>query len=524
MPRRKVNKDMLELAKREFDSLCEDHDMQLEKEDEEYLESLITDDMSEEKKHEIRSATIGYGKVLYNYLGQIILVRKKKRPKREKKTVSSDKTKASPISVFDIIADAEEEEREDEVTDDTSMSSFASFSDESDDTDDDSPEVPSSSISSIEEILYRYKDDKDRIDASYRDKNKPVAASTQLFRQPDKKKQRKTKKELLQSMFNNSPVELDDEDAQNTLDTVYGKRFAPVVEFIVDTINEFDTIADGIQEELSSRPAAKSMYYTSQIANLISTRNSKLAAIKELTNISKTISDFEYKREKDKGKEDEDDLTKSFVFMGAQYLRGSLDNTMDGNKKNDDSSSSDKPKSKTQGKTPKKKKLSKKELKKLKKEEKKRKHSESSHPQSSTMVDDSEDDMMSVEVVKNEGNPEYKKMKSDEKDGKISNNDDIFNAIMKRRGSEITLNPYEQFIKLEGKYKFVVVADEKHPEKDWTFVAVDPKTGKKLKDFKKKYRVLVPDKSLCNMTFNFERMIALDKNTNKSYQLVIRSE
>ena len=69
-----------------------------------------------------------------------------------------------------------------------------------------------------------------------------------------------------------------------------------------DDIFEFDKIAADIEADLnSSRNNAKTMYRSSQIGNMISAKNSKLSAVKELGSIAKVISDLEYKKEKDKG-------------------------------------------------------------------------------------------------------------------------------------------------------------------------------------------------------------------------------
>lgn len=521
MPRKKVNETLKKIAKKDFKKNIKVVDSDVSDISDihaKYLESFIYKDMDYETKHMIRSATVNPDGTITNFRGEYILVRKRKGVRRSRRP-------KLPIPPEDIMSKyySDEDDDDDIIEPELEEDDYDEYDDEEDiDEDDETSESPASfnsdnvndvkakmtsSIDSIESVLMKYKDDKDAIDETYRSKQRKEYHTEPLFKPVDKKQKKKERKALLENVFNNSPDD-DDEDSENRLDTTYGKRFAPVVEYIFDTINEFDNIADSIQNELANNKAnTKGMYYTSQIGNLISARNSKLSAIKELTNISKTISDIEYKREKDNKKDDEKDLTKNFIYMGAQYLRGALNNDRDDDCKNDDNGDSDVINSGSSSHNRKDKKRKKKD-KKVKNGKKKKK---------SKNHDDDDDDTMSVEYVNDKKSSTPSRNISSKS---VSNSDDVFNAIMSKRNVE--LNPYEQFIEVEGTYKFVVVADAEKPDDDWTFVAVDPKTDKKIKGFKEKYKALYPDKKLCKMYFNLERMKAIDKATNKSYQLFLK--
>lgn len=516
MPRKKVNETLKSFAKKDFKKNIKTVDSDVSDISDihaKYLESFIYKDMDYDTKHMIRSATVNPDGTIVNFRGEYILVRKRKgmrRSRRPKLPVPPEEivNKYYPEEDEEDIIESELDDEDDYDEEEVVSESPASFN--SDKSVEDVKAKMTSSIDSIESVLMKYKDDKDAIDETYRSKQRKEYHTEPLFKPVDRKQKKKERKALLENVFNNS-VDDENEESENRLDTTYGKRFAPVVEYIFDTINEFDNIADSIQNELANNKAnTKGMYYTSQIGNLISARNSKLSAIKELTNISKTISDIEYKREKDSKKDDEKDLTKNFIYMGAQYLRGSLNNDSNTDSKDDDndddyihnSGASD------YGSKNKKKWKKKKKDKKVKGKKKSKKK----------YYDDDDDDVMSVEYTreKKQNNTQSQQISSK----KVSDSDDVFNAIMSKRN--VQLNPYEQFIEVEGTYKFVVVADADNPDDDWTFVAVDPKTDKKLKGFKDKYKALYPDKKLCKMYFNLERMKAIDRATNKTYQLFLK--
>ncbi|MDE6041010.1 MAG: hypothetical protein K2F99_05480, partial [Muribaculaceae bacterium] len=106
-----------------------------------------------------------------------------------------------------------------------------------------------------------------------------------------------------------------------TLDTTYGQRFSPIVSMLNDSYEDFGRIAAEIEAELDSPSCrGKTMYRSTQTGNLLSAKNSQLSALKELGSIAKTLSDLEYKRDKEKKAED-GDTTKALSNLAAQYLR-----------------------------------------------------------------------------------------------------------------------------------------------------------------------------------------------------------
>ena len=76
---------------------------------------------------------------------------------------------------------------------------------------------------------------------------------------------------------------------------------------------------------------------------------------------------------------------------------------------------------------------------------------------------------------------------------------------------------------MEGKYKFVIVADPGDVEGTWEFVAVDPKDEKKIKGFRDKYKDLYPSKKKCRMVFDLGKMRVTDRNTARTYKLILKS-
>lgn len=338
-------------------------------------------------------------------------------------------------------------------------------------------------ISSLEEKLKKYRDEQAKAKAYT--KSDEYRQSKKRLSKKKKKKQRTT---LLEMVFNNADArenetdeDLDsDEDGEyresrksrarnkkpaNTLSSTYGQRFSPVVSMLYDTIDKFDTIASDLEDELS-RNNSKSMYRTAQIGNLISATNSKLSAVKELASVAKTVSDLEYKKEKDKKAEQEGDNTKLVSSFASKYLRGNFDDT---------------------------------ETKRRKKKGKQGKNS----------VDDDDD----------EPDDEIKKQRNE-------NQRQLASELAKRLGArkdEIHLSDHERFIGMEGKYNIVVVADSMDPDNDWKFIAVDPKTGKELKDFRDKYKGLLPKRKNCRMTFDLARLKAYDKNSARTYKLILKN-
>ena len=335
--------------------------------------------------------------------------------------------------------------------------------------------------------------------------SKPAISSTSDNKK-SKKMDKKARKKLLKSIFNNADkvaeeaaAENDDEEEKptkaDTLDTTYGLRYTPMVNMIHGIIGEYDELAESIKEDLANRPNMKTMYRSSQIANLISVKNSKLSAIKELTSIAKQITDLEYKKEKDSRAGEADD-DKAILALTTRFLRGSLDN--------DDVYVSDE---------------------KPKKKDKKNKNKKGFVKMSSSDDDDDDEKPIKkkdvrgyVSTAKIEKMAEDLQDDDDADDGELA--DALGKALMKHK-SELEFTPYEKHINLEGKYSLAILADAEKPSSSWKFIAID-KEGKEIKGFKDKYPELVPKKSDCKMSFNVTKMRVVDKNTSITYKLYLK--
>ena len=301
------------------------------------------------------------------------------------------------------------------------------------------------------------------------------------------KKEKKRRENLVRMVFNNADHEAEEENEEDegnykdikkrgrprktegtTLDTTYGKRFSPVVSMLHDTISDFDRIAAEIEEELS-KPSSqgKTMYRSSQFGNLISVKDKKLSAVKELASVAKTLSDLEYKKEKDVRAE-EGDTSKEVSRLGAKYLRGVFEL--------EDRKSAKKAKKKDGKKS--------------------KKHEE-------------EDDEPEDSVVR-------------EKKAEADNDNDLARALAEEligRGKDIQFTPYERHLDLEGTYDVRVLVDPLD-ESDWKYVAVDPDSGKELKG---DYKSLLPKKKNAKMRFDFTKKKAVDGASGKSYKLIMKN-
>lgn len=326
-----------------------------------------------------------------------------------------------------------------------------------------------------------------------------------------KKKKKKAKASLLASIFNNADAiakaedEDDDEgytDAESkdgkkgkskdekpkkkktdTLDSTYGKRFAPIVSYLQDAIVEFDSLADDIAEELKTKGTSRGVYRSSQMANLISAKNSKLSAVKELTTVARLVSDLELK----KAKEDnaKTDSTETMVArFGSKYLSGSFDDLDDYGEK----------------------------VKKSGKMKKKKKYNFMSMTNDEREAFDDED-YDDDSGKKNKGKiPEQKELAKK------------FAEKMIARKDEIKLTPQEKNIRMEGKYEVVVVIEDiMNPSKSWKFTAVDKK-GREIDGFRKDYKDLLPNKRSARMIFDIGKMKATNKSTNLKYRIVVKDD
>ena len=339
-------------------------------------------------------------------------------------------------------------------------------------------------------------------------------AESDEFKKAAKKKQKKKKKKakasLLASIFNNADnlakeeeEEKEEEEAEtksekkskedkpkkkktDTLDSTYGKRFAPIVSYLQDAISEFDSLADDIEEELKTKGTTRGVYRSSQMANLISAKNSKLSAVKELTTVARLVSDLELK----KAKEDnaKNDSTETMVArFGSRYLSGSFDDLDD---------YGEKVKKGSKGKKAKKKKYN---------------FMAMTDEEREAFDDEDYDDDDSGK--KNKGKiPEQKELAKK------------FAEKMIARKDEIKLTPQEKNIRMEGKYEIVVVIDDiMNPAKAWKFTAVDKK-GREIDGFRKDYKELLPNKRTARMVFDISKMKATNKATNLKYRIVVKDD
>ncbi len=367
-------------------------------------------------------------------------------------------------------------------------------------------EALTTDIGLLEMKLKQFKDEKAKTEAYKKTEDYKRSAKNL-----SKKKKKKQKETLINMIFNNADnaeEEIDEEalkeqggsyvdkkgkkkapskKVENTLDTTYGMRFSPIVAMIQDTIFQFDKIANDIEEELKkSGSQAKTMYKSSQTSNLISATNNKFQAVKELATIAKTVSDLEYKQKKDKQSEEGSDNTKAIASLGAKFLRGGL---LDDDDDDDYSYSSGKKGKKDKGK----------------KSDKKRRFS---------LDDDSDDD---------DEEDSIREIGSSKKRDKDKDNKELAEAFASRLLKEkdnIKLTPHEKFIRMEGKYKIYIACDPSDPDKDWKFIAINPDSGKEIKNFKDDYPGLIPRKKDCRIVFDLTKNRAVDKISAKSYPLM----
>ena len=362
-------------------------------------------------------------------------------------------------------------------------------------------------ISSLEAKLQKYKEEKQRV-IQYQ-KSDDYKSSK---KEQSKKKMKKKKESLLNMVFNNADHMFDEDDDEEddseenegykdsrkakarakkanatTLDTTYGKRFAPVVSMLQDTIFEFDKIAADIEADLnSSRNNAKTMYRSSQIGNMISAKNSKLSAVKELGSIAKVISDLEYKKEKDKKETEGSDSSKAVANMAAKILRGGIEDfdTSNGGKKG----------------------------KKGKKSGKASKSLTSVRGISRSMLDEEDDEDSPY------GKIERRSSSGNENEQRALANE--FAKTLMENKDKIKLTAWERNVRLEGTYNVQVLCDPLDPINDWKFVAVSTKNGKILSG--DEYKEILPKKKKARMRFDLNKARATDQNSNRTYKLMFK--
>lgn len=355
-------------------------------------------------------------------------------------------------------------------------------------------------ISSLEMKLKEYREKQEKIKKiqksdDYKESKKAMS----------KKKIKKKKASLLEMVFNDADADAESEDeddeidedadgtyidkkkkpekkkASNTLETTYGKRFSPVVSMLYDTITEFDQIASDIDQDLkNSKNSSRTMYRSSQIGNLISAKNSKLSAVKELASVAKTLFDLEYKKEHEKKMMEGSNSNKAVASIAAKYLSGSLDELeSSGGKK--------------------------------KKKDKKGKKS----PLGINRVVDDDDDEEYGSISKN--GKDHDEGPLDDA-GKRALSKEFAASLVKHK-NDIKFTPWEKNIGIEGTYNVIVVADPTDLN-SWRFAAIDAKSGKEITDFKDKYKDLLPKKKKCRLQIDLGKMRAFDRNSAKTYKLV----
>ena len=358
---------------------------------------------------------------------------------------------------------------------------------------DKSVESLTTSIDDLESRLKVYRAEKEKA-VKYQKTDEYKASK----KEEKKKKKKKARNELLNMVFNSAPMEEEEPDedeeedkskkgskkksGKTTLETQYGKRYAPIVKMLYDSISDFEQIAQDIDEELSSsKGQVRNMYRGQQVSNMLTAKNMKMSAIRELASIANKVTDIEYRREKDKRDKDGDDDTKGIAALGAQFLRGAFDDV-------DDDDDGKKGKKKHKGESN------------LKRQARKQ----------GNKVDDDDD---------------YSSSKSKKYRGKDTSDSDtdlakvLASELLDRKG-EYSFSAYERGLEVEGKYKFVIAVDPMNCEKTARFIAVDPKTDKAIPDFKKNYPDLFPKMKKTKMIYNTSKMMAYDKLSGKRWPLV----
>lgn len=366
--------------------------------------------------------------------------------------------------------------------------------------------VLSADIGSLEAKLRKYRAEKEKME-----KYTKTEDYKESKKQMSKKKQKKKRESLLSMVFNNADAQseedeiedvIDEEDGSGyiekkkrggskknatTLETTYGKRFSPVVSMLYDTITEFDQIAAEIEQDLrSNKNSSRTMYRSSQIGNMISAKNSKLSAVKELASVAKTLSDLEYKQAKDKKDAEGADQNKAVASMAAKVLRGSLDDFDDG-KKSKKSGKKDKDKKGGKGKL----------------------SFGATRGISSADADEDDNPYGSIKRSKSDDDDDQRALASE------------FAKTLSNRKSELKFTPWEKSINMEGKYQIMVVVDPLDT-KDWKFIAVDNKSGKEIKDFRDDYPDLLPKKKKCRMRFDLSKNRVTDLNSSRTYKLLYK--
>lgn len=320
-------------------------------------------------------------------------------------------------------------------------------------------------------------------------------------KEESKKKKKKRRNALMASVFNSAEMSEPDPDAEadeanyhdikgskkgqkgrpkTTLETQYGKRYAPLVSMLYESIDRFDQIAKDIDEELKSpKGQVRNMYRSTQIGNLLSAEDKKVKLINDITKIADKVTDIEYRERKESKEKDSGDDSKMISHLGARFLKGMLDDDDDDDRKG----------------------------------KKKKKRSASNFDRSSKKKKDDSDDLDDddEETVK-------KKKKSSDADDDESLSKALADELINRK-KDLGFTEYEKNLDLEGKFNVVVAVDPLDLD-DWKFMAVD-KNGKELKgDIKDRARKLLPKRSNTKMRIDINKKKAYDARSGRNYRLV----
>lgn len=345
-------------------------------------------------------------------------------------------------------------------------------------------------------------------------KTDAYAESKAKAKEEKKKGKKKKRNDLLQMVFNNADAmaaaeaeaEENDEEGyrdnkkkkkdpkaekrsrETTLETQYGKRYAPIVSMYYDNMADFDRFAKQLEEELNSpKGQTRNMYRSTQIGNMLSAMDKRAGMVDKIARIADKLTDIEYRKSKDKA-EDDSNGTKAVAALGAQYLRGVFD-TEDAHKKKGKGSKKDK-KEKTEGNFA---------------------RQAKAMGYKAYLAEDDDDD----EDAKKQAKAMKDKVDSEKELAKA-----LADELLLRK--DVRFTDHEKHLDREGKYVVMVICDALKPDKDWKFVAVNPKTNRIIEDPDGVYKKLLPSKKAATMRFDLPKLKCMDTSSGRSYKLMFK--
>ena len=345
-------------------------------------------------------------------------------------------------------------------------------------------------INALEQQLRKFKAEKAELTAY-----KKTDEYKESKKNESKKKKKKAKENILNMVFNNADAvnAAEDEDEEGykdskkkgpkkpkdtTRDTTIGKRYEPIISMLYDSVADFEKIADEIDEELKTNKT-RNMYRSTQIGNLLSAKDKKMAAVKELRSIADKITDYEYKEKTAKEKNTESDTSKAVAGAAAKFLRGAMF---------DD----DEPKGKK---------------KKKEKEESAFKRQGKKQGVKFDLDDDDDDEEDKIE----------RKRKKAEADDDMELAKALASELNKRGG--VSFTAHEKFAREFENMTIKVICDPAAPESTWKYVACDKK-GNMLKG--DEYKALLPRKKDARPSFNISKKQMVDKASGRRYSLIFK--